>query len=819
MAVAQRRNQPFYRVSPFLYLMVILGGLILYINVVHNPFIDDGIQLVIINPQVSISASGLDRIWLEPTPSHLPQRHQYRPILAHFIRAQWTVWGNSPSSFHATNLMLLVGCLVLYLLFIRHLIDHPGALAMAGLVFALHPMGSQTIHSVAGQGILLSLLGVLLGCLVMFWHRQGRLGLAFTAALMTFSSLLALGSHELGWVLPIWLIVLAALSHAEKGGVDKAAERAGKRSRKKTRITPEETDETQARRYRWQSISAISVPLLMVAVGCLWLRAKALGGLIPPEETVIGIADYSPWRYGPAVLIQYLGRLAWPVDPTLIYPIPDSVAGLPPMAAGWAVLFLWMIAIIACWRYWPVMAAGLVMLLTPLIALSHWIPLTFFMSEEPLFYALPGLGLVLGAVVQKLTAPEPVFPPVGWRSRTALVLMVMIWAALAWHSYERSPLWKDPVRLWNAEHQLHPDEAVPLIELTRVYLRNDKYEEALEVINQARMLANDSELDVLVRLEALLYVQQQNTDALRQLLDSELETASAHQPRHFSRLADLARAANLQELTEELLLRQVEAEPDSFDALYELAQINLNRRDLETAYNFAKEAARLAEGGNRAPTYALYGEILAEGGVTTEAIEFLRTAIELEPSLYRPYVYLARIHWGLKQYEFAEDAITRGILNANVSSYVDLAKLYYSIMAEQGREAEALAWLRQATAQYPADDEVRMFAARQHLRAGEYAQAQRFYRQLLNSSVVPLDEVYFELGQVAWFGQRNREVAMESMRRALQINPRHEDAQRYLQGMQAYQESLPSEPLQDLDEAESAIVTQESPTTPTINSQ
>ena len=189
--------------SPWLALVAAVVALFIYLGVLDNELQYDGRQLTILNGQV-VQPSSLRQIWLEPIPAQ-SAGPAYRPILAAFLRIQFKSWGYSPSSFHSVNLILLVALLLLYQALVGRLSRHMGLTIVAGMTLALHPMASQAVRGVAGQGLLLALLASLGAAYLLQWYREGGIGRTVAVVSIAMCGALAMGSHELGMILPVWL--------------------------------------------------------------------------------------------------------------------------------------------------------------------------------------------------------------------------------------------------------------------------------------------------------------------------------------------------------------------------------------------------------------------------------------------------------------------------------------------------------------------------------------------------------------------------------------------------------------------------------------
>jgi len=87
----------------------------------------------------------------------------YRPLPLASHALEYELAGASPFTGHLVNLLLyLAGCLLLYLLLIRWLPSYPLAALAAALLFALHPLHTESVANIKGRDDLLNLLFLLL---------------------------------------------------------------------------------------------------------------------------------------------------------------------------------------------------------------------------------------------------------------------------------------------------------------------------------------------------------------------------------------------------------------------------------------------------------------------------------------------------------------------------------------------------------------------------------------------------------------------------------------------------------------------------------
>jgi tetratricopeptide (TPR) repeat protein len=774
-------------IVPLIVLVVCVGA---YFGAFDNPVMRDGRDLTSLNPQVGGNI-GRDTasIWFDSTPAQAEFPNAYRPMLVTLLRLQWGMWSESPSSFHGFNLMLFLAVAYVYLLLVCRLTGHPGARVTAALVLALHPMASQSVLSIPGQGALLSLLACLTACLLLARWRQGRAGLTATAILIAVAQAVAVGAYEMGALLPVWLVLTGlGVRKVDSPIVDQTSAR--QRRKRRDGPEPEPVRQPASPYAGWLTIGT---PLLVVLGGAAWLRVTALGAILPLDAVQNVWSELTGTRAANAPAVMLLGwkRLFWPLAPTLIYAPAQEPGLLPAAAFGWAALAFAVVAIAVCLKVWRPMAIGLAWAGAPLAAVSHWIALPVFFSEAPLLFALPGLGVMAGALVEKAAGGEPVFPMIGWRSRVAATAIVLVAAAMAAGAWQRTRQWSSEANLWRHEAAMHPAVARPETLLADALFRADERAAATEALGRARALATGGEIDQVAVMEARVHALADQRTELRRLLEAELDAEREHRPGHLTELARMADKSGWQELREDLLRKELKLHPRLYEANFTLGKIEYTRHNDAEALRLITQAAAIAPFEYRAVAYLQLAEVLAGMGYADEAIAQAIEAIRFENNLYPAYILLTRLYWGKKEYARAEETISLAFLKTRPRSYIDLASLYVRILEDQGRKEEARTWLSTRSRVFLTDTPFQLMAAETLVKYGEFARAEEIYKFLRPAAAQQQAEIYNGLGRVAFFRDDDRKKAVDLWRRALLVDPTNELAPKLLGAVGA---SLQPEP-------------------------
>jgi hypothetical protein len=235
----------------------------------------------------------------------------YRPVANLSYAVDFALWGLDPFGYHLTDLLLHAIASALTFAFVRRVSKDTLVGALAGCLFALHPITAEVVPTPARRHDVLATVFVLVSLLLFFRavardrSHRGRWGLLAGSVL---SYLLAVGAKEIGVIAPplvgAWFLLLA-----------------------------------YDRRYSipetlWGGLKT-ATPYTLVTLAYLWWRYQVLGGL--------GGYRGGPWKTSEPVLevlSKYLLSLLYPVDLAgwlLSYQVqlvPNVLYVLVPVALG-----------------------------------------------------------------------------------------------------------------------------------------------------------------------------------------------------------------------------------------------------------------------------------------------------------------------------------------------------------------------------------------------------------------------------------------------------------------------------------------------------
>ena len=540
-----------------------------------------GDDVIFVQEPAVRSWSGLWTLWFSPADMVMEQH--YWPVMYTTFWLEHKLWGLDPFRAHLVNVLLYMGNVLLLWRMLRYL-RVPGAWAVAA-VFAVHPMHVESVALTLGRKDLLC-------------------GLFCMAAALCWIRSLEAGTGQRGSPLPAPGLYLAALGLFVAAMLSKSA--------------------------------AVTLPVAFA----LWLWWKngrltwAGAGRITPFFVIgLGIAVADLWYYASGrefdldyglperVLIAahalwfYAGKLVWPTDLAVVYPlwevdVADPLAwGYVAAAAAVAVL-LW-----ACRHRWgrAPLAGAIFFLLTLSPALgfvSHYYMQYSFVADR--YAYLAGIG-VLAVLIGATARGVGKFPgPVRIGAWGVLVAVLAVFGKLTW---EQAGIYRDKIPFYNHIVSLNPGAQSVYPDLANALIDAGRLSEALSASRVAVELSPDS--------------------------------ADAHTILGASFLG----LGRLDE-AEESFRQALELDPDHKHARYDVAEIRRAQRRF--AESIESYLAVLDIDPDFAPAHAGMGEALFRLGRYRQAVESLGNASSIEPLPISQHYFLAE---GLRRQQRFEEAV------------------------------------------------------------------------------------------------------------------------------------------------------------------
>jgi hypothetical protein len=381
-----------------------------YRDALRNNFVWDDTHTIVNNRAID-SLSEAPRWFTEPETTSSLRETNYRPVLVASFALDVALWGRRPGGFHAVNIGLHLGVVLLtYALALRAWGRPAAALAAAALV-ALHPINGEAVSYISARSSLLSAALVLAAVLAWDNSARRRRSLWRTAASLGLG-VLAVGVKETAVVLPALILVWDRLTG------------------------PADASWTGSLRRSWPWWA-------LVAAYMAW-RHVVLSESAPAD--LVGDGPLQALAFTAKLLLASVGAWLLPIGWAIDHGWPWRIG-----AGEGAALAIGAIAAasgtFALWRWAPRLgwcAVWFWVSLAPLAALP-WVSRLTLYQDHRVYLAQVGLALAGGEIIRRaaITIPVPKYRLIAVGATAALV------AALGIHTtVKRIPVWRDADTLW-----------------------------------------------------------------------------------------------------------------------------------------------------------------------------------------------------------------------------------------------------------------------------------------------------------------------------------------------------------------------------------
>ena len=630
---------------------LLLGALVVavYLPALRAGFVWD--DSILVNESVVHEWSGLWNIWFSP--ADIEREAHYWPVVYTSFWLEHKLWGLAPLGYHAVNVLLhLVNVLLIWRLLGR--LAAPGAWTVAA-VFAVHPLHVESVAWVIERKDVLSALFYLTAALT--WIR-------FTEAPRPGRYLLALGLFTAGLLSKSIVVTLPAallIWHWWQAG----------------RIT--RTDLTRL------------APFFAVALA---VTAADLAFYSSREPLALGYSLVERVLIAARALWFYAGKLLWPTDLIVIYPLweisaADRVAWTYVLGAAALAALLWF----GRERFGRGPLAGVLFFavtLSPVLGFVDYGYMQFSLVADRFQY-LAGLGVLavlVGAAAQGASRLQ------ASRKRLAAGGLAVVLALLGAQTWMQARIWRDGVTLFSHIVAYNPDARDAHLNLVGPLADAGRLDEALAAARIGVERRPDN-ADAHTNLGSVLVRLERWDEA-----DAVLRTALGLDPRHPGLHQNLGEALRRRGRYGEA----IEMYGNALDADPDLA---------------------LAHGG--------LGIALFESGRHDEALAALDRALALEPdgpSAGNISLFAGRAARAAGRLDAAEAHFRRAaaLEPEGVAPLMELS----NVLAARGERAEAVEHLRRARQAQPNDPATLHNIGERLRQAGRRDEALASYREALS---------------------------------------------------------------------------------------
>ncbi len=136
------------------YIVLIIGGIILFFNTLDNEFVFDDESVVVNNESIQ-SLSTIPKYFTADDGFHKVIGRYYRPIVSTTYNIDYAIWELDPYGFHLTNVIIHILASLLLFVLLKEIFEKKknGLLAsfIGALVFLVHPIHTEAVSWVSGR--------------------------------------------------------------------------------------------------------------------------------------------------------------------------------------------------------------------------------------------------------------------------------------------------------------------------------------------------------------------------------------------------------------------------------------------------------------------------------------------------------------------------------------------------------------------------------------------------------------------------------------------------------------------------------------------
>lgn len=519
--------------------------LLVYANTLRNDFTMDDDLYILRNAQVkSPSVTGL----FKPT----SYNNVFRPVAFGSYALNWALGGANPFGYHFLDLLLHAAVTLLLYLLLRQLLEdlQQGTTIawVAALIFAVHPIHTEAVASIAGRSELLA-AGFLLGAwLLHLFDRPVLAVFCFLLALLSkesavaFVPLVLAGDYARGKFKPLYRYgVIAGASAAYLGLLWKV----------------------QGGRFGEKAINFLDNPLAHL-----------------PASLRILNAIRTAWKYVGLHVFPATLSCDYSYNSILLYANRWHTA--PAAMAALLVVAIWIWTFRTQRREW--FLAGGIYLLTFAVTANILVPTGTIMGERLAYLPSAGFCLLVALIWVRFA---------NRTKRLAVAVLVLILTALGTRTVARNLDWHDNFTLFSAGVKAVPGSAKMHCNLAIQYYFRHQLDDAGREAQIALRIYPD--LPDALGYSALFEASQGHDREARRLLEKGLKLTALDDPSYDFMAVNLAAA--LMKLGEnedalKLLNEEIIRSPGASRAWSNRAVIRLQRGDVAAARSDAEAALR-----------------------------------------------------------------------------------------------------------------------------------------------------------------------------------------------------------------------------------
>jgi tetratricopeptide (TPR) repeat protein len=428
-------------------LAAFIGILFLYGPALKGHFVFDDLSLPFC--QISVRDAPLAN-WIS----------RQRPVLMFSYWLNYRLWGASPLSYHLVNVVIHCTNAGLVFLVLRRIVTMAGwppqraarASLLGAVVFAIHPLQTESVSYVAGRSESLASLFLLLAYVVFLYRRN----------------------ESISWLESLLILVLFAAGVKTK---ENAVSLAGILIL--TDLAWPTPFSLQGLRRNWR-LYCLMIPGVAAAAVAVF---RMLAGT---TSAGFSVASFKWYQYGfteARAIFTYIRLAVFPLGQSLDQDYATSHTITEHGAIYCIILLAALIAVSVAWRRrYPLFCFGLLMFLIWLAPTSSIVPVDDALVERRMYLPLLGLILIGFEAASRLRLSRA----------TAGCLLALAGIGLVKLCYDRNQLWSEPDRLLELAAAKAAYNPRPLLNFTELLIRHNRCDLAPAYLQRAERRLPDN---------------------------------------------------------------------------------------------------------------------------------------------------------------------------------------------------------------------------------------------------------------------------------------------------------------------------------------
>jgi tetratricopeptide (TPR) repeat protein len=194
-------DKPFHSFNWKHVIIIALVSMAVYSNTLFMDFVYDDLTQILENNYIksleNIPSMFISDVWAGKKDGFSPY---YRPVFTLSLAIDYFIWGESPSGYHLTNILLHAMVSVMFYILALRILNSEVAAIAAGLIFAVHPVHAEAIAWTSGRNEPLSALFMFASLYLYILYRDRNKTQYIALSLFLFFT--ALLSKEMAITLP-----------------------------------------------------------------------------------------------------------------------------------------------------------------------------------------------------------------------------------------------------------------------------------------------------------------------------------------------------------------------------------------------------------------------------------------------------------------------------------------------------------------------------------------------------------------------------------------------------------------------------------------